>query len=233
MKKTFLFLLLPVCSFAQKIELGVGAGISLNSKPSENLYFKGEKTTINPAATVQGFYNINERWQAGLQLHFSSLSGKSTVTNIDSMGHSSSEDKRFVYAKTNIIGCAVVNARFPAQNGYVYGGAALGYGVSRHDSKTLKSKEAYRTPDGGKGVVLGLQVGYVRGITKHLAVSAEAAFRYQQLGYDTHAGTNTVTENLKYSVMSFPVTVGIRYQLFTSETREKERQDMMNSGATE
>jgi len=122
----------------------------------------------------------------------------------------------------------VVNGKVYVKNSYAYGGIAVGYAAARHDSKKLNSNEAYRAPNGGNGIALGLQIGYVAGITKRLAISAEAAMRYYQLGYDAMnpLGTN---DKLKYNIMAFPVTVGLRYQLFTKETNEKEKQDMMNS----
>jgi hypothetical protein len=231
-KLIFGLLLLPGTVLAQKYELGLGAGISLNTKPSGNLYMKGDKMTINYASSLHLLYNINEHWQTGLELHVSQLSGKTDVTQTDISGNTSEESKRIVYAKTDLAACAVFNGKMSVKNGYGYGGVALGYGVGRHDSKTLNDNEAYRTPDGGNGVVLGLQIGYVKGLSKHFGVSAEAAMRYHQMNYDTPSGTFGAAETLKYSVISFPITVGIRYQIFTSETKEKERQQLMDQGAT-
>lgn len=232
-KLLFALFLLPGTVFAQKFELGLGAGINLTTKPSGNLFLKGDKIGINYATSLHLLYNINQHWQTGLELHVSELSGKTNIKLTDINGQTVSEEtKRVVYAKTDIAACAIFNGKMSVKNGYGYGGVALGYGVGRHDSKTLKDNEVYRTPDGGKGIVFGLQIGYVKGISKHFGVSAEATMRYHQMNYDTPSGTPGAKENLKYSVMSFPITVGVRYQIFTSETKEKERQVLMDNGAT-
>lgn len=138
------------------------------------------------------------------------------------------DDKRLVYAKHAYAICAVVNGKLSAGNGYGYGGVAVGYAAARHDSRDLGSNEAYRAPNGGDGLALGLQIGYVAGITKRLAISAEAAMRYYSLKYDAVEPTGTGA-NLKYNIVGFPITVGLRYRLFDSGDKEKEKQDKMNS----
>jgi len=218
--------MLPAASFAQKIELGLAGGISMNGKPSGNMPFKADKTAINYVATLTGLYNINNYIQAGLEVGASGLSGKTTITYTDVNGNPiKSEDKRFVYAKKALTLSAVANGKLSMGNGYGYAGIAIGYAGARHDSKKLNDNEIYRAPDGGNGLLAGLQIGYVNGITKRLALSAQAALRYYSLRYDAHVGAG---ETLKYNIIAFPLTVGIRYMLFSSETKEKERQDIMN-----
>ena len=78
----------------------------------------------------------------------------------------------------------------------------------------------------------GLQIGYVQGITKHLAITVEGALRRYNLKYDTNASSSDPMQDLHYNVAAYALTVGLRYQLFTSETKEKERQDLMNSEET-
>ena len=232
-KLLFSLLLFPSLAYAQKFELGLGAGISTNVKPSNNMYFKGDKMTINYAATLQAFYNISDYLQAGIEVRALGLSSKSDKAYVYYDGRTiGDDDKRFVYGKNVFAPSAVVNGKLPLKNGYLYGGAALGYGVARHDSKKLSANESYRAPDGGKGVVWGLQIGYVQGITKHLAITAEGALRRYNLKYDTNASSSDPMQDLHYNVAAYALTVGLRYQLFTSETKEKERQDLMNSEET-
>jgi len=219
-------LLLPAISYGQKFELGLGAGISFNTKPSDNMLFKSDKSTVNYAVSATGLYNVSNHLQAGLEVHVSELSGKSSITYTYWDGTTiGGGDKKFVYAKKAISLCAVLNGKLSMGNGYGYAGVALGYAAARHDSKKHNDNEAYRAPNGGNGVSAGLQIGFVAGLSKRLALSGEAALRYYMLNYSAHVQNN---ETLKYNIVSFPITVGIRYMIFSGDTKEKEKQDLMN-----
>lgn len=213
MKKLFLALAVSHSSlcFSQKLELGLGIGASINTTPSGNLVFKGDKSTIKPAANLQALYNISERFQTGIELSVTGLSGKGKFTYIDSSGQELGTDvRRFIYAKTYASALAVFNVKFGDPYRYAYAGVALGYGVGRHDSKELKPNEAFRTPDGGKGLAAGVQAGVVQSLGRHISVFGSLALRYHQMNYDTPIGTCAITEKLSYTVMSVPVLVGIR-----------------------
>ena len=235
MKKLLCCLLLaPASVYAQKFEFGLGAGLSISTKPSDNMAFKTDRSVVNAAGALSLLYNINAHLQTGLEMHLLQLSGKSDAVYTTFDGRKiGGDDKKFVYGKSTYSFTAVLNGKKFMGNGYGYAGVAAGYVATRHDSKTLSSNESYRAPNGGNGLALGLQLGYVRGISKRLAVNAELAMRYFNLGYDAMEPSGTSQDKLKYSIMAFPVTVGIRYQLFTSETKEKDRQDLMNQGSEE
>ena len=212
-------LVLPTFVSAQNFELGLGGGISLNTKPSDNMPYKGDKMAINYAGALSVLYNFNDRLQAGIEFHLSELSSKSSQTYTTFFGSKiGGDDKRFVYAKNAYAICAVTNGKMYAGNGYAYGGVALGYVAARHDSRELSSNESYRAPNGGDGLALGLQLGYVVGISKRFALSAEAAMRYYSLKYDAVVPTGT-GEKLKYNIISFPITVGVRYRLFGNDDK--------------
>ena len=228
----FCLLFTPACTFAQNFELGLGAGISTNTKPSDNMPYKGDKFTINYAFTFDVLYNISDYLQAGIEAHATQLSRKSSTVYTTFYGNKIGNDnKRFVYAKSATSVCAIVNGKLPARNGYAYGGLAVGFGAARHDSKTLSSSESYRAPNGGNGLVFGLQVGYVLGLTERLGFQAQAALRHFSLSYDAMEPTGTTADNLKYNIMSFPITVGLRYRIKGGrEDAEKERQELMQVG---
>jgi hypothetical protein len=228
----FCLLLAPASTFAQNFELGLGVGISTNTRPSDNMPYKGDKLTINYALAFDVLYNISDYLQAGVEAHATQLSRKSSTIYTTFYGNKIGNDnKRFVYAKSATAICAVLNGKLPAKNGYAYGGLALGYGAARHDSKTLSSNESYRAPNGGNGLVFGLQVGYVLGITERIGFSAQAALRHFSLKYDAMEPTGTTAENLKYNIMSFPITVGIRYRIKGGkDDAEIKRQSLMQVG---
>lgn len=229
-KLLYAIVLLPGVLQAQQIEFGLGGGISTNTKPSDNMYYKGEKLAWNYAAAAQIFYNITTTLQAGLEAHFSELSTASDKSYAYKTGYIGGDHKRFVFAKQAISVCAVFNAKLLLMRGYAYGGIAAGYGVGRHNSKDLGSNEAYRAPDGGNGEVLGAQIGYVLGLSNRFAFNAELAMRYWHLKYNAGAPAVSPSEDLNYHVLSFPLTIGLRYQLFDAMSREARRQGRMNIG---
>jgi hypothetical protein len=228
----FCLLFAPFSGFAQNFELGIGVGLSANTKPSDNMPYKGDKLAISYAFAADVLYNVSDFFQTGIEVHLTQLSRKSSVAYTTFYGNKIGDDnKRFVYAKTATSICAVVNGKLYGQNGYAYGGLAAGYAAARHDSKQLSSNESYRAPNGGNGLVLGAQLGYVLGLTERLGFSAQGALRYYSFKYDAMEPTGTTMDKLKYSIISFPVTVGIRYRLRGGkDDAEKQRQDLMQIG---
>lgn len=228
MKKLFLFaFLLSTKLSAQQLELGFTGGISTNTKPSDNMLYKAAKPTLNYAVVGSVMYNINRHFQVGIQYGASELSARAADKYFYAGQFIGGDNKRFVYGKLTSALCVISNAKLNLGKGYLYGGVAVGYGATRHNSKTLSSNEAFRAPNGGDGWVAGGQVGYVLGFTSRLAFNAEIAARYFKLYYDAKATTG---EQLRYSITSFPVTVGFRYRLFDEYYRESNRQRSMNIG---
>jgi hypothetical protein len=232
MKSILSFLcLFPLAVHAQKLELGLGVGFSMNSKPSDNMPFKGDIITVNYAASVDVLYNIGANWQTGLEASISELSRKSTLVYYTYFGVPvGNNDKKIVYAKSATSLSVVFNRKFHTKTGYAYAGVAAGYVGAKQDSKTLGSNESYRAPDGGKGPVFGLQVGYVHALSSRIGFFAQGAFRYYSLSYDAAEPTGTTSNKLKYNIKGYPVVLGIRIRFLNDDMREKERQDMMQIG---
>ena len=231
MKRVVFFLLcIPIICNAQNVELGINAGIGTNTKPSDNMPYKGDLLTMNFAGSFIGLYNINKRWQAGLEFHSTQLSMKSTIPYTTYWGVKiGDDDKKFMYAKNAASVCGVFNGKLFIDNGYGYAGVAIGYGATRHNSKTLNADESYRAPDGGKGMVYGLQVGFVKGISELFAVNAQVALRHYNLEYDAMEPTATTKENLNFKINSFPITLGIRFRFPDRASKIRRWQDAMNS----
>jgi hypothetical protein len=209
-----------LCSFtihAQNIEVGVAGGISTNSAPSANMYYGFDTRTLNYAGALNAVYNFADYLQFGIEGHVLELSGISNSIFVSPYNtYIGGDNKRFVYAKKDISLCGVFNGRYNVARGYVYAGAAFGYGIVRHNADVLSSNESYRAPNGGAGLVAGGQIGWVVGINGKLGAFIEAAYRYMDLKYSTLAPKEAQQEDLHYHVSAFPVIIGIRYRLINT-----------------
>ena len=213
-------LALPSVSYSQNIEVALSGGFVVNTAPTDNMYYKADKYVVNYAGQIAILYNFAPHLQAGLEGHVFSLSNTSSKTYVSPFTGSiiGNDNKKFVYASLATSVCAVGNAKLNIGYGYAYAGLALGYSLTRDDSKTLSADEAYKAPDGGKGFVLGAQVGYVHGISASFGFFIEAAMRYCDLKYDAQAPFVHPAADLHYQVMVLPVTIGLRYRFVNSRT---------------
>lgn len=221
MKKLFtLLVMLPVCAYAQRFEIGIGAGASINGQPTENMYYKGDVINPNYAASAIAVVNVN-RWQFGANLQELGLSRKSNEAFPFYKGGTVGGDgKAFVYGKFTTSLSAIANYKLlDGKRSYVYAGAAIGGVITRQDkNKPMSTTEVtlthqYKAPDGGIGVVGGLQLGYTYILTHRLSLNAEFAPRYYQLFYGAQAPEVKPKENLHYGILAYPLTVGIRFRM--------------------
>lgn len=225
MKKMLLFaLLIGIKAQAQELEGGAGGGFSINGQPTDNMVYKGDQSVMNYSTNMRLLYTTKNLWQIGLEGHMHELSSKSSkkyggFTNgyrlIDSIG---GDDKKLVYAKNAVNITAVINKRFDFNQGasYAYIGAAIGVGFARNNSKTYAANESYNGPDGGRGLTYGAQLGYAANVSGNIGIYLEAAMRYYTFDYkDAGAPQIWVSPQvLKYSIMAFPITFGLRYTFY-------------------
>lgn len=195
------------------IELCPGAGVSVNSNPGSNMYYKGDKITFNYSALLSGMFNFHRSMSAGIELRALQLTRSHDGVYTTYMGNIIGAGKKFVYAKAALSACAVFNGKYNTYKGYVYGGGAAGYGFSNHDSRSLKSNESYRTPAGGSGLVLGVQAGYTAGLSSVLGLNIEGALRNYTLAYDAGAPEIRPYTNLKYNITAYTLTVGLKVRI--------------------
>ena len=219
--KRFLIVCLLLQAFnsnAQSLELGVGGGFSINGAPSGgNLIYKTDQSVANYALTMKLLYMTKSNWQFGFDAHMVELSGKSSKQypsfyTQDSIG---GDGKKFVYAKQAISVCFVGNKMFPVGNDKFYVGLAAGIGGSRNNTQVRKSNESYKAPDGGSGMVLGGQIGYIASLGEKLGLSVDVAIRHYSFTYDEGTAPFVLPEEkLKFGVLAVPVTIGLRYYFF-------------------
>ena len=151
--------LMTVAAAAQRkaIEIGLGAGVSINSNPTYNMAYAGNRITPNYSALLNGLYNVNKYLSVGIEARVMELSRKSdSVYNTYLFTKIGGDDKRFTYSKAMISGSAIANGKLVVNRGYAYAGVAVGYALSRQNSQLLNANESYRAPDGGKGLYRSL-----------------------------------------------------------------------------
>jgi hypothetical protein len=228
MKKVFLatILLCSINAFGQDLELGVGGGFSSNSAPDGNMVYIQDKSSMNYAGTLKVIYSTRNYWQFGLDGHVMEISGTSSKVwpgvLTDSVG---GDNKKIVYAKYGVSVCGVVNKAFVFKNAktnthsksYVYIGGAIGMGSARNDHLEYTNGETYNAPDGGRGLVLGAQAGYVGNLSEKFGFNLDIAMRHMDFKYDAGAPLVVPYEDLDYSLTTFPITVGIRYFVFRTD----------------
>lgn len=228
MKKVLLsaILLASANAFGQDLEFGVGGGFSTNTVPDGNMVYKQDQSLMNYAGTMKLLYTTFNYWQFGIDAHVMEIAGKSSKVYqgvlTDSVG---GDNRKIVYAKYGVTVCGVVNKAFHFYNkqtnkkskSYLYLGAAVGYGSGRNDHMEYDASETYNAPDGGRGLVLGGQAGYVGNLSEKLGFNLDVAVRRMDLKYDAGAPQVFPLEDLHYSVVTVPVTFGIRYFFFRTD----------------
>lgn len=212
-------------AYAQRgaIEITGAGGVSINSAPSGNMPYKGNKIALNYSALLNGTFNIHRSMSAGIEVRSLELSNKSSVvylipsTNIYAPVTVGGENKRFVFAKNVMSVCGVFNGKLNTYKGYYYGGIAAGYGFAMQNASNWKSeKEAFRTPDKANGFVWGIQAGYTQGITSALGINIEGALRNYSLNYKNATGFFTggyFPGNMHCNITAYTITVGLKVRI--------------------
>ncbi|MBS1774545.1 MAG: hypothetical protein JST82_16940 [Bacteroidetes bacterium] len=220
MKKLLLFfVLIGIKAEAQELEGGIGGGFSLTTTPTDNMVYKGDQNLMTYSANMRLLYTTKNNWMIGLEGQMHEMSAKSTSKKyggfyndylyIDSVG---GNDKKIVYAKYTVNVCAVANKRFDFGGSYLYGGIALGYVSARNNSHMYLANETYKGPDGGQGICYGLQLGYAANITDRIGIYLEGSWRSYTVDYKNADAPQVYPyTKLKYHIMAFPCTFGIRY----------------------
>lgn len=213
--------LFTVPTMAQKGAIMVAAtgGVSINSNPTDNMVYKGDQVTLNHAATLSGVYNFHRSMDFGIEVRTAQLSRISDSSYYTYLKTTIGGDgKRFVYAKNAISVNAIFNGKLNMNRGYLYVGPAVGYAITRHNSSVLNTgTETYRAPDGGRGVVLGAQAGFVYGLGKIVGINIEAALRHHMLSYDAGAPDVVPYTDLKYNITSYGITTGLKFRILPKE----------------
>lgn len=225
MNKLFLtlsFFIGSVSCYAQALELSFNGGVSTNGNPTDNMVYRGDTYTYNYTGMIDLMVNFNQYFQLGLEARVMELSRKSDSVYLSPYKLPIGDDgKKFVYAKFMTSGMLKANGQYPINNyGKIYGGVAIGYGVGRHNSKKLYPSENYRTPDGGKGIAMGAQLGYDLNLSDRLMLCIEGAVRRFKLDYGgPYAPVIRPYEPLVYSITAYNLTLGVRFKLGSTDRK--------------
>lgn len=221
-----LILLLPLYTFAQKSELGISAGIALNSAPSGSLFFKADKPGITPAIALTQTWNLNRyseslvTWQVGVGVYnfagFRNQSDRTYVYFNDTIGNDGRDFRYAYYAYA--IG-PVANLKYKLNDlAYIYGGASFCIAGSRNTSNRsaadFRGKDyTYTAPDGGIGYYARLHGGITYRLSQRIAVNAEIGYSYYHLNFKVNDLSYPGGTEFSYATKLVPFTAGIRYRM--------------------
>lgn len=211
-KYTLLLIFLTYNCFAQKYEIAaLNIGASINSSPTNNMYYKGNQAAINYSTNILGLKNIDYDMQLGVEIHILQLSRLSyegpayTITGNDT--------KQNIYSEVTTSLCGVLNKKIYADHGYYYCGISMG-GVEARNilKKGLAPPRAdYIAPDFGYGPCFGVQGGYTYYYSKRWALDVQISIIDFDLDYNAQAPVYKPVRNLHYNIVAFTSTVGFRY----------------------
>ncbi len=211
-KYSLLLILLSFNSIAQKYEIAaLNIGASINSSPTNNMYYKGNQVAFNYSTNILGLKNIDYDMQIGVEVHVLQLSRLSyegpgyTITGNDT--------KQNVYSEITTSLCGVLNKKIYKEHGYFYAGISMG-GVEARNilRKGLAPPRAeYIAPDFGYGPCFGVQGGYTYYYSKRWALDIQTSILDFDLDYNAHAPVFLPDRNLHYNIVAFTCTVGFRY----------------------
>jgi len=211
---TMLFLLLPAVMHAQRFEIGVSGGLSVNSKPTNNMYYQGDIVTYNYASQLTILSNNSRKWQTGLDIHVLELSRGSNYRYYYNDNFIGGDGKRFLYSRITTSFCAVATRKIyisPVSKSYFYVGVAGGLVIARNNSQIASADASYKAPVGGKGVEVGAQLGFSYSVSSRFSLYSEFAPRYFDLDYDAAAPKEHLY-NLHYRIVTYPLVIGFRYK---------------------
>ncbi len=203
MKQLILILLFSSSlAHAQVFEAGVSAGAftttnySLYSSqyPDFGSAFPVKGGIVRFAMSLNTSYNINRHLQAGL-----SVSMLHNLAGAYVLHDPLYTDRRYpVLLATHLwMPEAELNYKLGNNTGYFYAGPAIGIGISDHGTRP-----AY-----------GLQAGYVRFVSKHVAIYARVAMRHIAVHWDYFPVYGTGPDDFTFSTFAFPATLGLRFRI--------------------
>lgn len=207
-------------------ELGLNVGVAPFSQPSLTKNY-GDKKNLPLTYALNFHYNINEHWQAGIDLNMSRWEGSGEQQYYGEFGQPYEVRKTsYVYADKAWSLTARANYVIPTYDDWhvnranLYFGLAAGAVFTVNDG-SLSWGELGDAPyqnsrylsgynyNSGSGYVLGFQIGYAYYFSNHLGVNLEAAPRYTQV-YLVDSKYNKGNQN--FELWQYPLTVGLKFR---------------------
>jgi hypothetical protein len=218
MRNYFLIFLLLVSAnaFAQKWELGLDGGITVNSVPSFAYgrdYIHPSKLSLNyDIKLVRNF----KKWQLGISAQAMQLSCINTQQifwlqegDVASPFSTSTKGNKMILANPAVPLCFFVNRKVLFRREELFGGISAGYAF-------LYQKYKYSTgiianapfENRGDGYTVGLHIGGTYHISKHIGLNGEIDADYIYLNWNKWPAEGSAQQ---YYLFTYSATLGIRY----------------------
>ena len=218
-------LLLVICSYGQKYELGINGGLSNTARVRESLY-QGENGKWTYATGLNFHLNINEHLQAGLEAGMTRWE-RSTTWPLYSAGNQflGTKDVSYILAERALTLAFRFNYVVPFYAQYedfikssLYFGLTAGGVATGSEGKIEYSRANPNTPSeyayvskfqyqSGWGTLLGVQVGYTYYFSSAFGLNLEFA---PKMAWVKTADSKYAYANDTYNILYFPTTIGLR-----------------------
>lgn len=218
MKYLFLLAFMPSAVFAQKLQLGLNAGMQYNGITPRSKGASGRSNGYISARVLKDF----RRFQLGITLDAGKITNRLDFEIYKDQSLTLKHRPLYIIAAPYISPALVLNYKKRVMAGYAYAGIAAGY-VKGFKSSSGDVKEVPLKPGGNtwdqeyapvgstfasdpkSWLFFGVQVGYTLPLKGRWSLNAELAFRY--LTDDPAAGFSADRE------IYFPISAGVRYGL--------------------
>jgi hypothetical protein len=204
-----LSMLAAIATQAQKLEVGVNAGMGFNSKPSFTsesnyaVYSQPQKHSLwSDVGSVKLLMNYG-KWQFGAELGYRQLSYQRTAYGFVILPEAKMPFQTIYISKAAYTAKAFANRKVTTGKFESYAGVSAGYVLATKNEDALALADQYYDHVNGNGFTAGAQLGTTYFLTKHLGFNAEVGADYMII---TLGGAT-------YNLFAFPATVGVRVKL--------------------
>ena len=207
-KYLFLLVFMPLCSIAQKWDVGINTGVSVISEPGmPERFFKSEMTPT-PAVMISVGRLIKPRLRLGLDLDFVRLWRKTEfeVTDLTGQTIATFSDGRFCIGNTALM--VSPSLTYSIRNFYF--GGQVGYLLTTEGENSDAKSTGRMYMNKAQGFFGGLQAGYLHKINRRFSLNAELRGNYFDADADWYT---TFTPTYRLHAFQVQAMVGLRYSL--------------------
>jgi len=215
-----------------RINVGINGGLAPTTRIYREVDYSADEKSLPNMFGIVGNYNYTDRFQLGLEINRSSEWSSRGVVTLNGLNGTvlGQPGVRYVYAERSWTLQARVNGVIPIYDQMrslkadFYYGLGLGAVFTVNDGRTVYNQfndgvgQEYRFVseyhyEPAAGYTVGVQAGMDWWFLGRLGVNAEVAPRFTHLNL---VDNRAASRNGPFDLISFPMTVGLRYRFGTS-----------------
>lgn len=211
-----------------RFNVGINGGLAPTTRIWREVDYSADEKSLPSTWGIVGNYNFTDRIQVGMEINTASeWSSRGTVT-LNGLGGTvlGQPGVRYVYAErtwslqVRVNGVVPMYDKMRSLRADFYYGLGLGAIFTVNDGRTVYNQfneqvgEEYRFVseyhyEPAAGYTVGVQAGFDWWFLGRLGVNAEVAPRFSHLNL---VDNRAASRNGPFDIISFPVTVGLRYR---------------------